>query len=96
MSLASKILERFRNRLKRVVEKERRICGCATSAMKRIARKIEMSPATLYRVVNGYGEVQVKAHQYMALLTYTLGSSKLAARFRNGRKASFFTSQQEA
>ena len=88
MSLASKIADKFRKRLVRWVEKERHVCGCATQAVKRVAGKLKMSPATVYRAMNGYGEVQIKAHHYATLLMHTLGIVKAAAsRVRTKRHA---------
>lgn len=88
MSLASKIADKFRKRLTRWVEKERRVCGCATQAVKRVASKLKMSPATVYRIMNGYGEVQIKAHHYAELLMHSLGIFKAAAsRLRAKRHA---------
>lgn len=77
MTLASRILERFRGRLARLVEKERRAHGCATTAIKRISAKIKMSPASIYRTLNGYGDVQIKAHQYMALIMVSMRAPKI-------------------
>jgi hypothetical protein len=85
MSLGAKIAEKFRKRLTRWVEKERKVCGCATQAVKRVAGKLKMSPATVYRAMNGYGEVQIKAHHYIELLRHSLGIAKAAAA-RMGRK----------
>jgi PII-like signaling protein len=88
MSLGAKIMQRFRKRLTRWVENERRVCGCATQAVKRVAGKLKMSPATVYRAMNGYGEVQIKAHHYAALLMHSLGIVKAAAsRMRSKRTA---------
>ena len=88
MTLASRVLDRFRSRLVKLVEKERQACGCAKSAMSRIARKIQMSQASLYRVVNRYGDVQVKAHQYMALLVVVFGSKARRSKFCTSAKSS--------
>lgn len=88
MSLASRVHERIRSRLKRLVEKERQMCGCAKAAISRIARKVHMSPASIYRLVNGYGEVQVKAVSQVALIMVSLGTSKVAARFCRTAKRS--------
>lgn len=72
MSLTSRILDRFRKRLGRLVEKERHLTGCAATAIKRVSSKLKMSPATIYRAMNGYGEVQIKAHHYAALILHTV------------------------
>lgn len=86
MSLAGKIADKFRARLKRLVEKERQQIGCATLAVKRVASKLKMSPATLYRAMNGYGEVQIKAHHYVELLKHSLGIVKAAASRMKARR----------
>jgi hypothetical protein len=85
MSLGAKIADKFRKRLTRWVENERKICGCATQAVKRVAGKLKMSPATVYRAMNGYGDVQIKAHHYVQLLMHQVGIVKAAAS-RMGRK----------
>lgn len=82
-----RFLERFRNRLKRLIEKERAACGCATQAVVRLAKKIRMSRASIYRVLNGYGDVQVKAVSDRAVIRLALGTVRLAEKFRSRRAA---------
>lgn len=89
MSIASKISERFRNRITRLVAKQRAELGCATLAVKRVASKLHMSPATIYRIMNGYGEVRVEARHYVAVLMLSFGASakKAASKFSVSRKS---------
>lgn len=91
MPLAARIAEKFRNRLSRAFGKERQSTGCAETAMKRISSKLGMSKASLYRAMNGYGEVQIKAHHYVALLMVTFASRRAAKR----RVADFAFPQNE-
>lgn len=82
MSLELRTKERFAKRLARFVEKERAAIGCAKTAVKNVARKVGLSAVNVYRAMNGYGPVTIKAHHYAALLMLSLGSSKVAAKFR--------------
>lgn len=86
MALAARILERFRGRLARLVEREKRIQGCVKAAMRSISKKIGMSETGIYRTLNGYGDgkVQIKAHQYMALIMVSMRAPKAR---RAGRHA---------
>lgn len=78
MALASRILERFRGRLARLVEREKRVQGCVKAAMRSISRKIGMSETGIYRTLNSYdGNVQIKAHQYMALIMVSMRAPKI-------------------
>lgn len=81
MSLATKMRARFAKRLGRFYEKERREIGDAKAAMNSVARKIGMSPVSVYRAMNGYGSVQIHAHHHAALLMHSLGIPKVAAKF---------------
>jgi hypothetical protein len=73
MSLEDRMLGRFAKRLGRFVQKEReRFGGCAKKAMQSVAAKLGMSPVKVYRAMNGYGPVTVKAHQYAALIVHTV------------------------
>ena len=79
MALASRILERFRIRLARLVEREKRIQGCVKAAMRSISKKIGMSETGIYRTLNNYdGNVQIKAHQYMALIMASMRAPKIS------------------
>jgi DNA-binding phage protein len=86
MSLASRVHEKLRARLKRLVEKERQQLGCAKAAISKIARHVFMSPASIYRAVNGYGDVQFKAVSQTAILMLSLGITKAAARMKSKRQ----------
>jgi hypothetical protein len=72
MTLADRVMERFRKRLARWVEKERAAVGCADVAIKRVASKLGMSAMGVRRVLGRYGSVKVQAHHFVALLIHTL------------------------
>jgi hypothetical protein len=85
MSLASRIKDRFRSRLARMVDKERKVAGCAKTAIANVGRKIGMSAVSVYRVLNGYGSVKIQAEHHAALIMHSVGIVKAAAS-RVGRK----------
>jgi hypothetical protein len=89
MSIAARVTERFRNRLIKLVEKKRRETLCAKTAIADVARKVGMSPVNVYRVMNGYGSVTIKAHHHVALLMLTFGGAAtgLASKFRKSAKS---------
>ena len=87
MSFASRVHEKLRGRLKRLVEKERTAVGCATKAIKNIAKRVFMSPASIYRAVNGYGDVQFKAVSQTAIVMHSVGIVKAASKFRTNAKS---------
>ncbi len=80
MSLATRMKEKFRARLARLVEKRRAELGCAKAAMADVARKVGMSVISIYRVMNNHPKpVKVEAHHHAALLMHSLGIVKAAA-----------------
>lgn len=87
MSFASRIHERLRSRLRRMVEKERSRIGCATRAARNVAKMVFMSPATLYRTLNNYGEVKLSAVTQAAIIMHSVGIMKAASRFRERAKS---------
>jgi hypothetical protein len=73
MSLADRLKERFRSRLKRWIEREKAEVGCAVLATKRVAKKVGMSVAGIYRIVGNYPfPVKIQAHHYVAALVHTM------------------------
>jgi hypothetical protein len=73
MSLADRLKERFRSRLKRWIEREKSELGCAALATKRVAKKVGMSVAGIYRIVGNYPfPVKIQAHHYVAALVHTM------------------------
>lgn len=87
MSLALRMRDRFAKRLARFVEKERKIVGCAKTAMANVARKIGMSTVAVYRAMNGYGPVKIQAHHHAALIMHSVGIVTAAVKFRRTAKS---------
>lgn len=90
MSVETRIREKFKARAARYVEKRKAQLGCAKTAMADVARKVGMSVASLYRVINNHPkQAKIQAHHHAALLMHTLGIVKAAAsRMRSKRHAS--------
>lgn len=76
MSIASKIVERFRVRLSRFVAKEHAKTGCRKTAIRNAARKVGMGAIGIYRAMNGYGNVRIEARHYVALLMASMKPAK--------------------
>lgn len=73
MTLADRLKDRFRSRVKRWIERERAAVGCAKLAMKRVASQLGKSPAWVYRVVNEHrAPMAIQAHHYVAALVCTM------------------------
>lgn len=87
MSVASRLMERFRSRLTRFVAKERDRTGCAKVAVKNVARKIGMGSLSIYRAMNGYGSVRIEARHYVALLAASMAGSYVASKFRKSAQS---------
>lgn len=80
MSLEPRIKEKFAKRAARFIEKRKAQLGCAKAAMADVARKLGMSVASLYRVVNNHPKpAKIQAHHYAALVMHSLGIVKAAA-----------------
>lgn len=76
MSIATRMRDRFRSRLAKFIALRRAETGCATTAVKDVARKIGMSTANVYRAMNGTGSCAVRDHQHVALLLHFFGAVK--------------------
>jgi DNA-binding phage protein len=86
MSLEARTKEKFAKRAARFIDKRKAQLGCAKAAMADVARKVGMSVASLYRIVNNHPKpAKIQAHHHAALLMHTLGIVKAAAS-RMGRK----------
>ena len=84
MTLSSKIFERFRSRLIKLVAKEHKETGCQAIATKRVASKIGVSSMWVRRVLGNYGGAKIQADHYVAVLMLTFGGAakRVATKFR--------------
>ena len=84
MTISSKIFERFRSRLIKLVAKERKETGCQAIATKRVASKIGVSSMWVRRVLGNYGGAKIQADHYVAVLMLTFGGAakRVATKFR--------------
>lgn len=87
MTLADRVLERFRKRLARFVERERTKVGCMEIAVRRVATRIGMSPMGVRRVLGRYGSVKVQAHHHVALLLHAMTPQVSPFRLFAGRRS---------
>jgi len=89
MTLSSKIFERFRSRLTKLVAKERKETGCQAIATKRVASKIGVSSMWVRRVLGNYGGAKIQADHYVAVLMLTFGGAakRVASKFSVSRKS---------